>query len=109
MTSLLSKANFAVRNALREPVRAFARSMGFDVVRRKPQLDTAQVAFDMLLQLRLTLNDVRDERDRQFLLDCAKHIGDSKSQILQDLSHCTSLPSNQPASLWSLVRRMGSR
>lgn len=85
MPSLLSKANFAVRNALRAPVRAVARSIGFDVVRRKPQRDVALVAFEMLLQLRLALNDVRDERDRQFLLNCAKHIGDSKSQILQDV------------------------
>ena len=85
MPSLLSKANIAVRNALRAPVRAIARSVGFDVVRHVPQRDAALVAFEMLLQLRLALIDVRDERDRQFLLDCAKHIGDSKSQILQDL------------------------
>lgn len=90
MTSLLGKANFAARNALRAPVRAFARSMGFDVVRHKPPPDAAQVAFDMLLQLRLALNDVRDEREHKFLLGCAKHIGDSKSQLLQDLFvlHC---------------------
>lgn len=85
MKSLLNKANFAVRDALRAPVRAIARSMGFEVVRHQPQRDPALVAFEMLLQLRLALNDVRDESDRRFLLDCAKHIGDSKAQILQDL------------------------
>lgn len=59
--------------------------MGFDVVRFEPQRDAALVALEGLLQLRLAMNDVRDERDRQFLLESAKHIGDSKSQILQDL------------------------
>ncbi len=49
--------------------------MGFDVVRRKPQPDTALVAFDLLLQLRLALSDVRDERDRQFLLDSQSTLG----------------------------------
>lgn len=85
MPSLLSKANCAVRNALRAPVRAVARSIGFDVVRRKPQPDAAVAAFEMLLQLRLALDDVRDERERHFLLECAKYIGDSKSQLLQDV------------------------
>jgi FkbM family methyltransferase len=59
--------------------------MGFDVVRCEPQRDAALVAFEALLQLHLALNDVRDERERQFLLDCAKHVGASKSQILQDV------------------------
>lgn len=85
MSSLFSKAAVAVRNTLRTPVRAVARSIGFDVVPYKPQPDAALVAFELLLKLRLKMTEVRDERDRQFLLNCAKYIGDSKSQILQDL------------------------
>lgn len=85
MSSFRSKTNLAIRNVLRAPVRAIARSIGFDVVPYKPQPDAALVAFEILLKLRLALNKVRDERDRQFLMDCTKHIGDSKSQILQDL------------------------
>jgi FkbM family methyltransferase len=75
----------AVRNALRTPIRTAARSIGFDVVRFTPQRDAAMVAFDLLLQLRDAMADVRDENDRRFLLDCAVNIADSKSQILQDL------------------------
>ena len=85
MSSLLNKAAIAVRNVLRTPVRAVTRSVGFDVVPYRPQPDAALIAFELLLKLRLTMDDVREARDRQFLLDCAKHIGDSKSQILQDL------------------------
>ena len=59
-------------------------------MRHQPQRDAALVAFEMLLELRLALDDVRDEPDRRFLLECAKHIGDSKSQLLQDVFalHC---------------------
>jgi FkbM family methyltransferase len=85
MTSLLNTANLLVRKALRTPVRAIARFMGFKVVRHQPQRDPASVAFEMLLQLRLALSDVSDESDREFLLDCAKFIGDSKAQLLQDV------------------------
>jgi FkbM family methyltransferase len=85
MPSFFTKANSTVRNALRAPVRAAARSIGFDIVRYEPQRDGAVVAFEMMLQLRRALNDVRDEEERSFLLNCAKHIGDSKSQILQDV------------------------
>jgi FkbM family methyltransferase len=90
MTSLLTQANLAVRTALRAPVRAFARTIGFDIVRRTPQRDPALVAFEILLRLRLALNDVQDDADRKFLLSCARYIGDSKAQLLQDLFalHC---------------------
>ncbi len=85
MPSLFNKVGAAIRNALRTPVRAVARSMGLDVVRYEARRDPALVAFEALLQLRLALNDMPDEQARRFLLNCAKHIGDSKSQILQDL------------------------
>jgi FkbM family methyltransferase len=62
-----------------------ARSMGLDVIRYEPQRDAAMVAFETLLQLRLALNDVHDASERQFILESAKHIGDCKSQLLQDL------------------------
>lgn len=75
----------AIRNVLRRPVRAIARSIGFDVVPYKPQPDSAMACFELLLKLRNAMDEVRDKSDRQFLLDCAKHIGDSKSQLLQDL------------------------
>ena len=85
MTTFFSKTKLTIRNALRAPVRAVTRSIGFDVVPYKPQPDPALVAFEILLKLRLTMREVRSDQDRKFLLDCAKHIGDSKSQIFQDL------------------------
>lgn len=85
MTSLFSKTKLTIRNVLRSPIRAVTRSIGFDVVPYKPQPDPALAAFEILLKLRLTLREVRRDQDRKFLLDCAKHIGDSQSQIFQDL------------------------
>jgi FkbM family methyltransferase len=85
LSSLTTVFSSAIRNRLRTPVRAIARSIGFDVVPYKPQPDAAMVSFELLLKLRNAMEDVHDKSDRQFLLDCAKHIGDSKSQLLQDL------------------------
>jgi FkbM family methyltransferase len=90
MSTFLNKAGLAVRNVLRTPVRAVAKKMGFDVVRRAPQKDAAVLAFETLIELRAALNKVTDAQERQFILECAQHIGDSKSQLLQDLFalHC---------------------
>lgn len=73
------------RNRLKTPVRTIARYFGFDVVAYKPRPDPAKVSFGLLLQLRNALETVSDDDDRRFLLNCAQHIGDSKSQLLQDL------------------------
>lgn len=85
MTTIFSKAKFFIRNALRTPIRTVTRSIGFDVVPYKPQPDPALVALEILLKLRLAMHDVRNDQDRKFLMDCAKYIGESKSQIFQDL------------------------
>lgn len=75
----------SVRRILRAPVRAFARILGFDVVPFAPQPHPGKAAFELLLKLRAALLNVTDEKDRAFLLDAAKHLGESKSQLLQDL------------------------
>lgn len=85
MPSILSRTNRAVRSIFRTPVRAVAGAVGFDVVRRKPKPDAAVAAFELLLQLRIALDEVRDTHERRFLLECARHIGESKSQLLQDV------------------------
>jgi hypothetical protein len=59
--------------------------MGFDVVRYKPAPDPALKAFELLIELRGMIAEVRDPADRKFLLDCATHLSDSRSQIFQDV------------------------
>lgn len=74
-----------VWKAFRSAIRWAARSMGFDVVRYRPSSDAAVNVFELLIELRKAFEGVIDQKDRQFLIDCTKQIGDSKSQLLQDL------------------------
>lgn len=80
-----SKIPSTVRNALRVPVRAVSRFFGFDVIPYAPPTDPAHTAFELVLKLRAAMAGVDDAEDREFLSDCAKHLVDSKSQLLQDL------------------------
>lgn len=82
---LTATISSTIRGALRRPVRAIARSIGFDVIPYRPQSDPALASFELLLKLRSSLDQVHIPDDRQFLFDCTKNIGHSKSQLMQDL------------------------
>lgn len=91
------KASQLMRDTLRTPVRAVARSFGFEVVPARPPAPTSEVnVFQLLNAGRESLRDVEDARERAFLSECARHLGTSTAQNFQDVFALYALQRESP-------------